>query len=418
MTAFALPSQKLAAILGSPVVAIFLSANIVNLGNLGFNVLFSRWMGPVLFGQLATLLTLFLAVMGVLGALQLAVSQRVAGEKGRMSDLEAGLARFARKGLIASMIALPIVIAGSLSLNLGPAMGLDSPLYLPLLALCLPFALPLALARGVATGRLDARGVIMSAQVEMWIRLIGAAVAWQAGLGLEGVVAVIPLSVVAGWLPLRAIFDRPTVSASTLVKGIVLASLPFALLQAGQVILMDGDVLLAQAFLGPQDAGQLAAFGLFQRIQFFGCYSLAAVLLPSVVTEVSAGRSPFAAALPVFAIYAGVSALLVGMATLFPAEVLTVLVGPAFLNSAPLLPLISIAAAAFTLSYLLATYLAAIGDRWGIWAITLTMPVQMIALTLSTDSLGDMVTTKVICQLGLASLLLFRAAFRRPSYAR
>lgn len=413
MSVLALPRQILASLIGGPVVAIFLSANLVNLGNLGFNVLFSRWMGPVLFGQLATLLTLFLAVMVVLGALQLAVSQQVAGDQHRVGGIESQLASFARQGFIAGFVALPVLIAACLALNLGPAIGLGSHLLLPLLLLCLPFALPLALARGIATGRLAARNVILSAQLEMWVRLIGAALAWQVGLGLEGVAAVIALSVIVGWLPLRSIFGRPTASGSAIVTGIVLAALPFALLQAGQVILMDGDVLLAQAFLGPDDAGQLAALGLFQRIQFFGCFSLAAVLLPAVVTEVSAGRSPVAAAVPIFALYAAVTALLVGLACAFPAKVLTTLVGPAFLPAAPVLPMISVGAAAFTLSYLLATYLAAIGDRWGIWAIALACPLQLAALTQSTDSLSNLVTIKLLCQLMLAALLLCRSFQRR-----
>jgi O-antigen/teichoic acid export membrane protein len=411
MSRFTLSRRLLAALLGGPVVAIFLSANLVNLGNLGFNVLFSRWMGPVLFGQLATLLTLFLAVMGVMGALQMAVSQRVAADRHQTGALEAGLALAARRGIIAGIIALPVLIAACLALNLGPRLGLGSALLLPLL-LCLPFALPLALARGVATGRLAARSVILSAQLEMWVRLIGAALAWQAGLGLPGVIAVIALSVLAGWLPLRAIFGRPVPSVPAIATGVALAALPFAALQAAQVLLMDGDILLAQTLLGAEDAGQLAALGLFQRIQFFGCFSLAAVLLPAVVTEVAAGRNPLAAARPVFALYAGVSGLLVGLACAFPAPVLTALVGPAFLPAAPLLPMISAGAAAFTLSYLLATYLAAIGDRWGIWILALACPVQLAALSLSTGSLGELVAAKLACQLAIATLLLLRAARR------
>ncbi|MFN3281479.1 MAG: hypothetical protein ACK40I_07405 [Tabrizicola sp.] len=411
MSRFTLP-RRLAALVGGPVVAIFLSANLVNLGNLGFNVLFSRWMGPVLFGQLATLLTLFLAVMGVLGALQMAVSQRVAADRDQTGALEAGLGRAARQGIVAGFVALPMLIAACLAFNLGPRLGLGSVLHLPLLLLCLPFALPLALARGIATGRLAARSVILSAHVEVWVRLIGSALAWQTGLGLPGVIAVISLSVLAGWLPLRRIFGLPVPSVPAIATGLALAALPFAALQAAQVLLMDGDLLLAQTILGAEDAGQLAALGLFQRIQFFGCFSLAAVLLPTVVTEVAAGRNPLSAARPVFALYAGVSGLLFGFACAFPAQVLTVLVGPAFLPAAPLLPMISAGAAAFTLSYLLATYQAAIGDRWSIWVVALACPVQIAALALWTDSLDDLVATKLACQLALATLLLLRAARR------
>jgi O-antigen/teichoic acid export membrane protein len=418
MPAFALSRRMRPALFAGPVFAIFLSANLVNLGNLGFNVLFSRWMGPALFGQLATLLTLFLAVMGVLGALQLAISQRIAADPDQGEALLAKLARLSQRGLVIGFAALPVLIGGTLAVNLGPGLGLDRPL-LPLLLLCLPFALPLALARGVVTGRLDAHRVIVSAQVEMWVRLIGSALTWQAGLGLPGVTATIALSVLAGWLPLRTAVGPTGITEATVptaaTAGLFLAALPFAVLQAGQIILMDGDVILAQRLLGSEEAGYVAALGLFQRIQFFGCFSLAAILLPVVAAEVSAGRNPFKAARPVFALYAAVTALLIGLACVAPGPVLTLLVGPAFLPAAPYLPLISAAAGAFTLSYLLATYLAALGDRSGIWAIALACPVQIIVLALLSDSLGTLIGAKLLCQLVLVASLLFRAARRSLS---
>lgn len=416
MYAAALPGRMLArlgALSAGPLVAIFLSANIVNIGNLGFNVLFSRWMGPVAFGQLATLLTLFLAVMAVLTALQLAVSQRIAA--GDDPALAAALARLARRGLALGVAVLPALILAVHLLDLGPALGVSSPQSLPLLLLCLPFALPLALARGIATGHLDARRVILSAQAEMWLRLILAAVAWQSGLGLPGVVAAISLSVLVGLLPLWPLLPkRPT---ATLPQGLILAALPFAALQAGQVILMDGDVLLAQALLGPEAAGHVAALGLFQRIQFFGCFSLAVVLLPSVTAAVAAGRNPLRAAAPIFALYAAVTLPVIAAAFAAPTQLMTALVGPAFLPAADLLPIVSLAAAAFTLSFLLATYLAAKGDRGGIWAITLACPIQLTAMSLSAHDLSSVLTAKLFCQLALATLLLTRSARRSLSPA-
>lgn len=415
MSLLARPHRMLAALFAGPVVAIFVSANLVNLGNLGFNVLFSRWMGPVLFGQLATVLTLFLAVMGVLGAVQLAVSQRIAGRPDAARAWQADLGRLARRGLVVGLVILPVLVAATLALDLGQKIGLGSPLLLPVLLLCLPFALPLALGRGIATGQLAAGRVILSAQVEMWVRLVGAALAWHLGFGLEGVTAVIALSVIAGWMPLRSAFGpgngAPVAATAALPTAtLLLAALPFAVLQAGQVILMDGDVLMAQALLGASEAGHVAALGLFQRIQFFGCFSLAAVLLPAVAAQVSAGRNPMKAAVPVFALYGLVTALLAGLAFAAPGMVITALVGQDFLPAAPLLPLVSVSAAAFTLSYLLATYLAALGDRSGIWAISVACPVQIAVIALCANDLATLLTAKLICQLALAVILLVRGS--------
>ncbi|MES2541196.1 MAG: hypothetical protein V4583_11530 [Pseudomonadota bacterium] len=416
MHAAALPGRMLARLgapSAGPLVAIFLSANIVNVGNLGFNVLFSRWMGPVAFGQLATLLTLFLAVMAVLTALQLAISQRIAAQHDRA--LTEGMARLARRSLALCLAALPALILGLYLLDLGPALGLSSPQSLVLLLLCLPFALPLALARGIATGQLDARRVIASAQAEMWLRLILAALAWASGLGLPGVAAAISLSVLAGLAPLWSLL--PARPHATVPQGLLLAALPFAALQAGQVILMDGDILLAQTLLGPEPAGHLAALGLFQRIQFFACFSLAVVLLPSVTSERAAGRNPLRAATPVFALYAAVTLPVIAAAFAAPTLLITTLVGPAFLPAADMLPTVALAAAAFTLSFLLATYLAATGDRTGIWAVAQACPVQLTAMSLAAQDLSSMLTAKLLCQLALATLLLIRATRRSHSPA-
>lgn len=403
------PRLRLTALIASPVVVIFLSANLANLGNLAFNLLFSRWMGPVLFGQLATLLTLFLAVMGGLGALQFAVSQRMAATADHQcAAFETQVAILSRKALWLGFLALPVLVAAVLVLNVASVMGLGSALLLPLLLLCLPFALPLCLARGVATGQLEARWIVLSAQIEVWVRLFGSVLAWEMGFGLAGVTAVIALSVLAGWWPLRLQSRRAVVETKGLTPALLWAALPFALLQAGQVVLMDADVVLAQARLGAMDAGQLAALGLFQRIQFFSCFSLVAVLLPTVAREASMGRNPLAAALPVLAIFAGVTNLVVVAACLAPETVLSALVGPAFLPAAQHLPMISIAAAAFTLSYLLATYLAALGNLSGIWAIALACPLQLLAIGLMAEDLTGLNLAKLVCQLALVAWMIGR----------
>lgn len=69
-------NKKLATLAASPALIIFVATNLVNLGNLSFNLVFSRWMGPALFGDLTLLLTLKLAMLGMLDALQATICQR------------------------------------------------------------------------------------------------------------------------------------------------------------------------------------------------------------------------------------------------------------------------------------------------------------------------------------------------------
>ena len=414
-----LPGPKvLIALAASPMVAIFLSANLVNVGNLAFNVILSRWLGPSDFGQLATLLTLFLAVMAVLSAVQLAVSEKIAAARGQMWP--EALARLARRALVAGGLAVPVLGLLVVVTGIGSAIGLDDPSLLVILLCALPLALPLAIARGVAMGRLDARAVILSAQIEVWVRLIGALVAWRAGFGLGGIIAALTISVLAGWLPLwRLTFPRGTgaLTAPRIGQALCLAALPFAALQAGQVVLLDADILIAQLRLGSVEAGYVAAFALFQRIQFFACFSLSSVLLPGVASAVSAGSSPARAALPVFALYAAVTLPLLAGTILAPQALLTMLVGPAFVPAAPLLPAVSAGAASFTLSYLIATYLAAKGDRAGLWLVAAWAPLQLGVLAGTAHDLTALVSVKLAAQLALLSLLSLRALrFRKVTF--
>jgi len=61
-----------------PAAAVFVSANIANVANLLFNMIFARLMGPAAFADLTLLLTLKLGVLSFLGALQFAFAEHVA----------------------------------------------------------------------------------------------------------------------------------------------------------------------------------------------------------------------------------------------------------------------------------------------------------------------------------------------------
>ena len=57
---------------------LFISANIANAGNLAFNMIFARLMGPEGFADLTFLLTLKLGVLCILSAFQLAFAKHTA----------------------------------------------------------------------------------------------------------------------------------------------------------------------------------------------------------------------------------------------------------------------------------------------------------------------------------------------------
>jgi O-antigen/teichoic acid export membrane protein len=261
--------------------------------------------------------------------------------------------------------------------------------------------------------------MIASAQVEMLVRLVGGIVAWQLGFGLEGIVAAIALSVAAGWiatasdLPLR--WTRP---APGMGRALAVAALPFGALQVAQVVLLDAEVLVARMMLRPESAGVAAALALFQRIEFFACFAMASVLLPKVSAAIRAGDGQGASTVrSVGLLYLLVTGPILLAAVLIPETVMTVLVGPAYAEAAPLLWLAATAAAAFTLAYLAATHLAATGHTRGIWLIAAAVPVQLGLFAVTAGGgLQALLWIKMCCLLALALLTCSIAFLSRPRF--
>ena len=299
--------DRVFALAATPAMAIFLTSNLVNVGNLGFNLLFSRWMGPELFGDLTVLLTIKLALLGMLGAFQSAVSQKIAAhapaERGR---LMVALSKLNKSVLIIGLLALPVIGFLLVSSDAGSLLGIGSS-YLPLMLMtALPVAASLSVLRGVALGQLIVSKIVASSLIEMFVRLLGAILVWQLGLGIEGVVLIIAASIVAGWLVLVDLLPSPRslqTSPAKVAQTITLSALPFGVLYFSQVLALDGDIFLAKALLPAEDAGYVAALLLFQRIQFFACFALASVLLPSVVVAARTGRNLMTSTAPIIGLF-------------------------------------------------------------------------------------------------------------------
>ncbi len=397
-------------LLMAPAVVVFVSSNLVNVGNLAFNMVFSRLMGPELFGVLALLLTIKLALLGVMGALQMAVSQVVASKSGpETSQIEQALSRLNRL-LIAALFSLGIPITAGLVLVETFVARPELPamhLLLMLLA-AVPFGASLSILRGVAFGRMQAGRIVASANVEMVVRLAGAVLAWNLGYGLEGVVLAISLSIIAGWAVLADLLRMVRTKCHVRMTAKVLAAsaAPFGLLQLSQVLALDGDIFLANAVLPASDAGFIGVLSLFQRIQFFACFALAGVLLPGVIIAARDGKSVLRAALPVFVLFISVSTLLAIVASIMPATLIRLMVGDQYIAAAPALFLAVSSAVCFTFSYLVATLLVALGNKTGILIILTAAVIQIALMSLSDPtSFADLLKTKAICQAATAMCL-------------
>ena len=400
------------ALIATPAVIIFISSNFVNVGNLAFNVIFSRLMGPELFGVLALLLTIKLAFLGVLGSVQMAVSQMIAGSLPE----EPSATEHALSGMNQMLPVKPFIIVSLLLSALAliyanfAQLELKTPHLLLLMSLALPFGASLSVLRGVAFGKMQTTRIVLSANIEMFVRLIGAVLAWSLGFGIEGVVTAICVSILAGWAVLSDLLPKSAKASgqtNTIVKTLFLSSLPFAALQMAQVLALDGDIFLATLLLPASESGLIAALSLFQRIQFFACFALASIMLPSVISAVRNHTSLRPALLPVAALFLAVSLPLLGLVAAAPERLIIALVGDAYLEASAGLWLAAVSAVSFTLSFLIATFLIALGNRIGVILVLIAAAVQLgLMATCQPELFADLLKVKASVQISTTIILI------------
>lgn len=271
-----------------PAAALFISANIANAANLAFNMVFARLMGPAGFADLTLLLTLKLGVLSFLGALQFAFAENTARE----SNIHVNKTNASALSWRSLKISVPIMFIVIAAANfISASLNFSSPAALGLLALAIPFFLPMVIYRGLAQGLIDVPKIILSIQAEWVIRLVGSLILWQMGFGLAGIAVAVGVSIAAGFV---FCVDKPDIklaksgvklTSALNAKTLGVTAMPYLILQAAQVLVLDSDILIAKAVLSPEAAGLVAGLLLIQRVFFFAFLSCSTILQPFVAKE-------------------------------------------------------------------------------------------------------------------------------------
>jgi len=112
------------------------------------------------------------------------------------------------------------------------------------------------------------------------------------GFGLPGIAIAVGLSILAGFLfstdrQDRRLFKQVQKAQNTVnVKALSITALPYLILQAAQIIVLDSDILIAKAVFSAEAAGLVAGLLLIQRIFFFAFLSCSTLLQPSDLSPI------------------------------------------------------------------------------------------------------------------------------------
>lgn len=262
---------------------------VASAANYGLNLVLAQWLSPAAFGDATLMVTLMLGLTILAVGLQL-VSAHLAS-----TDTADDVHLLAVRGFLLRWAWVGGWAFAGLMLFTAPllqsAFRTGSSMPFAILAVGLPFYLAQAVERGVLQGQLRFRRLATSYVVEAAVRLAGGLLLVLAGFGVEGATLGLTGSFVASWLVVRSHRSARRYDGAAAVAGAGALVRSTSVLLVGQIIINNGDVIVAKQMLDPGSAGRYAAVALVGRAVFFCSWAVVNAAFPLSAREDSTDRS-------------------------------------------------------------------------------------------------------------------------------
>jgi O-antigen/teichoic acid export membrane protein len=388
-----------------------------NAGNYVLNLLLGRWLSPAEFADATLMVRLMLTLTAAALCLQLVAARFVGRDPGGSGLLVARLRRQAwtAGAVLGLALAAPAVLWQQV-------FHTASPWPFVVLGVGIPCYLAQSVGRGVLQGGFRFTRLSASLVVEMVVRLAGGLAGVALGYGVLGATAGLTLSFVATWLVVRAAepadpadggpdHDRAEVRAYAASVG---------LLMVGQIVLTNGDLLVAKAHLDPDEAGVYSAVALVGRAVFFVSWAATTVAFPAAARRHAAGLPTGrllvvgGAAVAALGLACALAALLAG------GPVLGVLLGPVYAGVSVVLAEYAVITTMFAVANFVASHHLSTGRTRESWLLLGGAVLQTALLLASPDSIAalvraQLVAVSVLLVAVLAAQLTGRSAAPRPT---
>ncbi len=380
---------------------------LANAGNYLLNVFLGRWLTPAEFADANLMVTIMLLVTAIAVSLQLIAARfaSINDANGDHAETAAMAAWLERRAMIAGLIV-------GLSLVVGAPMWRDffrseSALPFVILGIGMPFYLVQAVGRGVLQGRMTFRPLAATFLVEMVVRVVAGVSLVALGLGVQGATLGLTLSFLATWLHVRILTSHRgagALSAST-VKSLITYAGPVGVLLLGQIIINNGDVLIAKRFLEPETAGVYAAVALVGRAVFFLSWSVATTLFPAAAQRDQAGEDSNGLLYSGLGIVALMGLGFVVGAKLLGGIVLGEVFGPEYGGVSNQLALYAFATSLFAMANLIVSHHLSMGRRRESFLLVGGGVMQTALLLLGRGSIDSLISAQVVAMALLLTVI-------------
>ena len=378
------------------------SALIVNGGNYLYNLALGRILGPEAFSEAALLITLLLLLSFVGMTFQLVTA------KFAVLFSEEDYVHF-QNSIYSYALAFGMVI-GIMVVYFAPALQTlfrtQNTGMFTIFGIGIPIYFLMSVNRGKFQGIQDFGRLSFTYQTEMWSRLsitilllvilpFEPSILVAMGIGISFLFGLVPID-----LKGVRVFSKNKLSKEKSKKV-----LQFIGLTAGyeltQIIINNSDILLVKHYFEALDAGLYASLALIGRVVYFVAWMFVMLLLPKVVQRHRDGEPT----VPVLAKYIGFIGLLsfgiVVACYLFPAPIINLLFGEAYLSMGPLLWQYALATSLFAISNIFAYYFMSLDHYVPILLSGILGISQVLLIIIFHSSLSMIVQIQIVVMIAL-----------------
>ena len=252
-------------------------------------------------------------------------------------------------------------------------------------------------------GKLSFRPLAATFVVEMLVRVSLGVALVALGFGVVGATVGLTASFIATWLHVRVLAGRitPTPLGSGVSREIITFAGPIALLLIGQIIVNNGDVLIAKRFLDPETAGIYAAIALVGRAVFFLSWSVATTLFPAAAQRSEKGQDANGLLYGGLVVVALLGAGIVTGAAFLGGPVLGRVFGPEYADVSGPLAWYALATSLFAMANLIVSHHLSMGRKTEAFLLLLGGIGQTVALLANRGSIDSLIGAQVVSMTAL-----------------
>lgn len=373
-----------------------------------YHLVVGRILGPVGYGELAALLSIFYILNAPATVLQNILVKffsrfKAKNDYGQAKQLLFGISRSVFLVEIGFFVLLvPFIPAASAFLRIDDRLNL---IWLYLMFASFVFSI-------VNVSALQAFQLFFPLSVVVslggLLRLIFGAVGALFGVGwtlFSNVLASI-IAYVATFLPLRGLLAHKARPITISPSSALYYSIPVFISILSITALFSQDVVLVKHFFSAREAGLYSSLSVLGKIIFFASASLAYVAFPVLAERKELGKPYGKIVFMSLVLVAGMSFGVTLFYFLFPSFVVNLLFGKAFEGASGLLGQFGLFISFYTLSNLFTSMYLALG-KTGVWVLTaLAAVIQAVVITISHGSLSIVIVNNALVAAGLFIALL------------